>query len=406
MVTAVRKILIFLAAMAVIAVAFFVFLTATTPRQSPGIHVPFGTRERALIAQVPASAESFAIVPAAAALDGKLQANPITREAIDSWRTQHALPRPWMIGAADMVAWKSGKETCYFLRLDPFRAVLVRIYLMARGNIGGTLLINASAEQAIDPATVNQIANLASRLPPGDALVVQLESARGAYPPIDRPVATSVKVNESEIRLTSVGPASAGPDRLKPVPHQFPRGAILSASFTTPPRLIGDLNRLFGAKVSSLLQDGGMICIYDVDLHKLLPRPLGVIVLPDDPQRRATIDSFRKAEAIGIRVRMASKGSSLLLSFDDSIAQYEKDVFDAPTAVGNQWTLRIDPQRLVPILNDLGKNLGLRIAAPRLFRSARDLDEWISGLEQAKVIEASDSADSQGETLQVRIASK
>ncbi|HLJ73480.1 MAG TPA: hypothetical protein VKU62_02760, partial [Thermoanaerobaculia bacterium] len=59
-----------------------------------------------------------------------------------------------------------------------------------------------------------------------------------------------------------------------------------------------------------------------------------------------------------------------------------------------------------PILNDLRDNLGLRIVAPRLYRSARDLEGWISGLEQAKVIDATDSVDASGETLTVRIAAK
>ena len=400
-----RKFLIFGVLLILIVAGIGVVLVATTPRQSAGIHAPPGARERALIAQVPASAESFAIIPTAAALDAKLRRNPISRAAIESWKANQPLPRGWMIGAADLVAWKSGKQTRYLLHLDPFRAVIVRVYLMAGGNIGGTLLLNPPAEQPIDATTVSQIVDLASRLPAGDALVVQREGARGAYPPISRPTATTVEVSDSEIRLTSVGPASAGLDRLQPVPHQFPRGAILSASFTTPPRVIGDLNRLFGAKVSTLLQDGGAICIYGVDTRKLFPRPLGVIVLPDDPQRRQIVDTFRKAESMGIHARTAEIGDKLVLSFDDSINQYQKDAFD-PAPAGNQWTVRLDPQRLVPILNDLGQNLGLRIAAPRLFRSARDLDQWISGLEQAKVIEASDSADSQGETLHVRIAAK
>jgi hypothetical protein len=201
-----------------------------------------------------------------------------------------------------------------------------------------------------------------------------------------------------------VGRASARPDGLKPVLH-FPRSAILSASFASPPRVVADLNRIFGAKVSALLEDGGMVCVYDVDTHKLLPRPLGVIVLPNDAQRRQIVDSFRKAESIGIHVRTAEIDGKLVVSFDDSIREYQKDAFDEIPA-GNQWMVRLDPARLVPILNDLGQNLGLRIAAPRLFRSARDLGEWISGLEQAKVIEASDSGDSQGERLQVRIVAK
>ena len=174
----------------------------------------------------------------------------------------------------------------------------------------------------------------------------------------------------------------------------------MSAAFTSPPRLLRDLDRLFGAKVSDLFNDGAMVCVYDVDLRKLLPRPLGVIVVREDPLRRATVDSLRDL------ARTGEKGGMLLLSFDHSIEQYQKDTFVEPPEVGNQWTLRIDPPRLVPILNDLGQNLGLRIAAPRLFRSARDLDKWISGLEQAKVIDASDSVDSGGETLQVWIAAK
>jgi hypothetical protein len=127
--------------------------------------------------------------------------------------------------------------------------------------------------------------------------------------------------------------------------------------------------------------------------------------LPNDAQRRQIVDSFRKAESIGIHVRTAEIDGKLVVSFDDSIREYQKDAFDEIPA-GNQWMVRLDPARLVPILNDLGQNLGLRIAAPRLFRSARDLGEWISGLEQAKVIEASDSGDSQGERLQVRIVAK
>jgi len=180
----------------------------------------------------------------------------------------------------------------------------------------------------------------------------------------------------------------------------FPNGAVLSAAFATPPRVIGDLNRLFGAKVSDLLGDGGMICVYDVDFRKLLPRPLGVIVLPDDPQRRATAGSLRDL------LRSDTKDGELLLSFDHSIDQYKMDVFEQPDTAGNEWTMRIDAPRLVPILNNFSQNVGARLLAPRLFRSARDLNGWIGGLEQAKVIDAAASVDSGNETLRVRITAK
>ena len=96
----------------------------------------------------------------------------------------------------------------------------------------------------------------------------------------------------------------------------------------------------------------------------------------------------------------------LLLSFDHSIDQYQKDVFEQPPFAGNEWTMRVDAPRLVPILNAFGQNLGARVLAPRLFRSARDLDQWIGGLEQAKVIDAAASVDTGLETLRVRITAK
>src|SRR5436309_9720543 len=148
-----RNFLIFVVLLLLIEAGSGFLLVARTPRHRAGIHAPLGAPERALIAEVPASAEAFAIIPTAAALDAKLNANPVSRAAIEAWKAHQPLPRPWMIGSADLVAWKSGKETRYFLRLDPFRAVIVRIYLMAGGNIGNTVLLNAPAEQPIDAPT-------------------------------------------------------------------------------------------------------------------------------------------------------------------------------------------------------------------------------------------------------------
>jgi hypothetical protein len=410
MVTAVRTFLIFLVVVGLLLAAIGGFLIATTPRQTAGIRYPLGERERTLIAQIPAAAEAFAVIPTAAALDGKLRANPMTRSAVDTWRANQHLPRPWMIGGADLLAWKSGDETRYLLRLDPFRAFLVRTYAMLGGNIGSTLLINPPAEQTFDSAEISRIADWTSKLPAGDALVVQF--GRSGFPPLERPAATSVQVGQSEIFLTSVGAAVPGRPGAgeRPAATRFPRSAILTASFTTPPRVINDLNRIFAAKVSTLLEKGGMVALYGMQSRTLLPRPLGVIVLPADEERRVALDKFSEnlkvAELIGVHLRRAEVGNTLVLSFDDSIDQYLKDASDPAPDAGSQWQVRIDPPRLVQILNEIDESVGLRIAAPRLFRSARDLERWIGGLEQAKVIEATDSVDSGRETLQVRIRAK
>src|SRR5438874_1446241 len=81
-------------------------------------------------------------------------------------------------------------------------------------------------------------------------------------------------------------PATPIPPR---VASKFARGALMSAWFAAAPRAVDDLNRLFGAKVSLLVSDGGQIVLYEVDSRKLLPRPRGVFVLPADDARREAV---------------------------------------------------------------------------------------------------------------------
>ena len=384
-------ILAFVAIVAAIAIYFF----ATTPRRGAGVRFPLTEEQRALVAQVPESAEAFAFIPAAAAFEAKVRANPITRDAVVSWEEQHSIPARWMLGGADVLLWReSGGGTHYLVRADPVRSMFVH---------------NEPPGEPIAAAERDAILALAANLPPGDAFVVQRTESRGAFPPIARPAVSSVSIAGDAIEITSRAQSTSA-NRQPPTASRFPRAALLTATFTEPPRIVDDLNRLFGTKVSSLLENGGSIAIYDIDARKLLPRPLGVIAVPADDQRRAAFGEFldraRMAEAVGVRVRTAEKDGQLLLSFDDSIDTYLQDAFEPGRWPAGRWAVRMDAQRLVPIVRSLSDSIGLRVAAPRLFRSARDLDRWIGGLERASTIEAADSDDGASEVLRVRIAAK
>jgi hypothetical protein len=72
----------------------------------------------------------------------------------------------------------------------------------------------------------------------------------------------------------------------------------------------------------------------------------------------------------------------------------------------NQWSARLDPVRLIPVLRKVGDNPALRFATPRIHRGARDLRRWMGALEQARTIEAAASAGGGFEELRVRVASK
>jgi hypothetical protein len=165
--------------------------------------------------------------------------------------------------------------------------------------------------------------------------------------------------------------------------------------------MFDDLNRLFGHKVSDFVRDGGSVSLYDVDSGKLLPRPLGVISVPPAADRRQTAESLTKYGA-----RTAERGEELVIAFDDSIEAYLREAPDAVAVPGGRWAARIDAQRLAPILNRIKDNVGLRIASPRLFRAARDLDRWIGTLDLARSIEATETTDGSTDELKVRIYAK
>lgn len=407
-----RKLTIIAAVVLALVAAVIVYLVVTTPKTSAGIRFPLTGAQRDLVASVPESAQSFALIPTAAALDSKLRANPVTAGAVENWEKMHSLPSPWMVGRADLLAWRDASTTRYLIRLDPIRAFVVRTYMMLGGDIGETLLINAPSTQPINSADLAQILSLSEKLPPGDAFVVQRRGSRGAFPPIARPAVTSLSVTPDDILFTS----RAQRDAEEPIaaqstqPAQFPHNALITATFATMPRVVEDLNRVFGTRVSSLVENGGSIAVYDIDTHKFLPRPMGVIAVPDDPPRRAAFDEFvakvKQGESLGIHIQTAEHGGALLLSFDDSINPYINDAMEPGRWPAGKWAVRADPRRLVPILSRLGDSIGLRIAAPRFYRSARDLGHWIEALQGATVLEAADSEDGSAEELKVRISAK
>ena len=410
-----RIVIITILVIAVIVGAIALYLWATTPTKSAQLGYPLNASQRALVAAVPADADSFAVIPTAAALDAKLRANPMTRSIIEDFRSKQPMPPGWIIGNADLAAWHSGDHTAYAIRLDTVRAMFVRLYLTVAGDVPGrwngtTFIINSEGGPPID--NIQPILDLARGLPPADALVVQRAEARGAYPPIGRPVVTAVNVTPDLVTMTShaaIDPTAPPP---APLTAKFPPSAMLSASFNSPPRAVGDLNRLFGAKVSPLLERGGSLVVYDIDARKLLPRPIGVIALPDDPQRREAFDSFTHTlsigEDLGIHSRTAEENGELLLAFDDqSIDRYRRDAKQTEQWPAARWALRMNPQLAAPKLEELRDDTGLRIAAPHIFRSARDLGRWIEALKEANSIDAVDVAGPGGmDELRVRISSK
>lgn len=405
-----RTFLLILLVIVVVLGAIALYLVLTIPDETKPLRLPLTAAQLEMLARVPASADAFAFIPTAALLHRKLVANSVTRDAVERWTKQQPVPHPFLLGGADAVVWRVGKNTSYAIRLDAFRAFLVRIFMnWSSGDVearwdGRMFVINGGGQRPMSPATLGELLDLGSGLPEGDVIVVQRNRARGMFPPIGRPSITSVRINQSDILLTS----RSRSDEMftsKPIQARHPRGAILSAGFARPPRLLDEAERLLGTNISALVDDGGSIALYDIDAGTLLPRPKGVIAVPADEAARAAMqDVTRVADIVG---ETHDTGQEILVSFDrQSMPLYLKDAFLPATWSANRWSLRIDAARITPILERLGDNRGLRFAAPRLHRAARDLRRWTAALREAESIEAAASVSGGIEELRVRIASK
>lgn len=385
------------------------YLIATTPKSAQPIRFPLTESHRELLSRVPASAESFALIPSAAILQAKLLANPVTRDPVTQWAHEHELPRPWMLGGADIAVWKNGKTTSYAVRLDGFRAAFVRTWLFLSSTAhvrweGSTLIMHAAPALPGPSTDLDELLRLANGLPEGDVFVVQREGGRGAFPPIGRPAVTSLRVTQQEIVLVSRSASNEIADQREIRPG-LPRSAMLSAAFAAPPAVLRDLNRLMGAKIDALIDDGGAIALYDVDGGTLLPRPKGVIVIPADEHAREELTNVeRVASLVG---ETADTGDQILISFDrTSLGRYQQDAMVPSPWPATRWALRMDPQQLIPVLRRAGDSPGLRFAAPRLHRSARDLRRWMDALGAAQSVEAAASVAGGVEELRVRVSSK
>lgn len=399
-----RKLLFVLLAIVVIVAAAVIYLVATTPKSAAPLRFPLSGAQRQFVSHVPATADAFAYVPAAAVVHAKLQANPVTREPLAEWTAQEPLPKPWMLGDADLLVWRSGKSTSYAIEFDAVRATLIRIWTTVAGPADtsweGRIMIigeRTTPSGAID-------LSLADALPEGDALIVQRDASRGAFPPIARPAYSSLKISAEELLIVSRAEAddSGTPE---PIRAAFPKGALFSISFGEPPRLLGDFSRILGTDIRELVGSGGSIALYDVDAGLLLPRPRGVIaVRASDAGRAAVAQHRRTIEIVG---ETGEADGKLLVSFDrKSLSLYLKDEMVPATFPATRWVARVDPARLVPVLRRVGDNAGLRIAAPRIHRAARDLRRWIGPLENAESIEAAEWVSDGVAELRVRIVSK
>lgn len=387
-----RKLLL-LAIILLIALAAYLFIPPLRDPQ-PG---SLTQTQRALLERVPADADVVAIVPSVAATYYKARTHKLTRSAMHDLREKNDPGLlPFILGNCDLVIWRKESETSYIANPDWLRRLLIRAIDRRVVDDDGILLLGRSDTPS---ASVSAAFAQLHRGAAGHVFVWQREGGR-SFPPIGRPAVSTMRLEENALRVESLAPENRPLRSVSSMP--LPKNAMLAAVVSEPPEWIDDLERALPIHISPLLDRGALFALYRIEDRPLFPRPFGVLALPAGAARAAELErqldsliplgglaevttrtvngmTVRKRSGLGFVIESAQVHDRFVISFDKtSVEQFIHGEFQNSAGTAFLWSIRLVPRDVVPALNDVRENRGLRLVArdlsrgaDRIYRSAR-----------------------------------
>ena len=394
-----------------------VYLFGTIPSSVSPVALESSPQLLAMLRLVPSDASEIFVIPQAGGVYRQLRDHPLASSLVERWATGSGMTRlPLILGSANVVAWRRNGVLSYLVAPDPFRGVLLRLYLAANRNIDATPLAGfmllgdptgaGSSGQALQPLPI------ASGLT-GQVFVFETSSSSWKYPPIGRPALSAAVIEGDKVTVTSRAAAS-GQGAPPAAPFLFyPEEAMLSAANASVGDWLRGLDRLLPVKLSPLLQKGALVSLYKVDKGTLLPRLRGLAIVPEGPDTDALIallDSVSprfslgavsgqrrtyrgveivRREGLGFVIEYARTAGRVLVAFDkSSIEDFVNDKLTPVVVPPGQtvWFLRIRPAPLVPVLDQLHDRQELTLLAPEIYQTIGDLQGWLEYADQAHSI--------------------
>lgn len=393
------KSLIFLILLLVVVAAPVVFLVATTPFGLESVELGRLADAQRLLSLVPGDAQDVAILPRAGAAIRAIQNHPVLRNAPEDDALASPF-LPFLLGRSDVVLWRAENSRGAVARLDPVRAVLLRVYASTSGdrlNISsawGASVVSSGTPSSPDASSRSQWLALAPSLR-GHVFVIAAESSRAGFPPLARPALTALTFDGASIRTTSRA-AHAKDVAVRDLSGaRFPSSALIAAAVTECPRALKTIGKLFPFDICRLFANGGVIAIYDVDTRKLIPRLHGVIAVPaasapsglfdaalalEEHRNVGGVDIVRKRMP-GATFEVARRGDEVLIGLDkSSLEKYLGDnlMTPPPASARAGWVVRVRPDELSRVLGALHERKELSLLAPDVERTVRDLRDSTS----------------------------
>ncbi|HEY5610975.1 MAG TPA: hypothetical protein VIL97_07200, partial [Thermoanaerobaculia bacterium] len=204
---------------------------------------------------------------------------------------------------------------------------------------------------------------------------------------------------------------------VRALPLRFPRGAMLAAIVSSSPRWVADLERALPIHIAPLLAHGALFALYGVEDRPLFPRPFGVVAFPADEARADELESMldsllplevlaeksertvrgisiRRRNGIGFVVESARVPDAVVVAFDkSSIERYLADTMSEAPEKPFLWSVRLLPRDVVPVLEKVKENPGMRLVARDLSRGAERIYRSARWFESAESIVSTATAE-------------
>lgn len=388
------KSLLFLILLLLLVAAPVIYIAATTPLGLEELQLGRSSRAEALLRLVPSDAADVAFLPRAGAAVRAIQNHAALRNAFgDDALSSPFLP--FLLGRSDVVVWRGAEARGAVARLDPVRAMLLRVYMMRGGDglsvasSGGVTIVTSGTAAAPDASRAAEWIALAPFLR-GHVFVISTASSRLGFPPIARPSLTAMMLDGRSIRTRSHAAHRDAPPAGDLSRFRLPSAARIAASVNECPGALKSIRRLIPFDVCRVFAHGGLVAIYGVDTGRLIPRLQGLLVVPassvpadllaataapEERRRVGDVEILRKRLS-GATFEIARRGDDLLIGLDKTgIESYLADtLLDPPAKSGNaQWVVRVRPDELNRVLTAIEKRKELSLLAPEVGRTVRDL---------------------------------
>lgn len=422
-----KKILLFVLLAVVLATVVVAILGTASRPANPAPLSSFPLLVRGL-ALAPPDAEIVVLIPATRALYDALAKHPVTRGSVREWASQSPLPRlRFLVGGAPALAWRRHGVITVAIAANGLRRFAIRIAAPLFGglqveNKGEWMLVGGreTTEQAPRPAGLG-------RSEP-NPIAGDLEGHFFFFAPHERETLLSPSgtpmfgaVTLSQRNLTVRSRARAAKVRLmRDVPLTPPGDALFSLRVASSDG-VGPIERLVGADLSGLTNNGAMFVVYKIEERKLLPRPRGAVIVPASAEEAERLTAMLKqltpkvggeigrllggkkrterVTASGVRVtRIESLGFTIESAFSDGemVVGFDKSSLERylggrskmkPEQGAMCWSMRISHGGL-DLLVAIASHDGLRLLAPELARRLEEISGFGRLLPGAEEIEA------------------